>query len=144
MRVLCVARHPYLSEHLGRFFERLGVDTMPCVGLRDAERLASSYDVDAVICDYDLLAAASLDNWTTDPSLARRPVIAVSLTRHPGEAHLADAECIAGFLYLPTLDADDAQRMLAAIGHRRQPPVSSHRSANVSSWPAPSTLSPLS
>jgi DNA-binding NarL/FixJ family response regulator len=140
MRVLCVARHPFLSEHLGRYFERLGVDTMPCVGLRDAQQLAPKYDVDAVICDYDLLAASSLEAWATDPSLARRPVIAVSLTRHPGEAHLADAECIAGFLYLPTLDADDAQRMLTAVRHRRgvtTPP-------NVLSWPAPTTLSPLS
>ncbi len=140
MRVLCVARHPYLSEHLGRFFERLGVDTMPCVGLRDAERLAPAYDVDAVICDYDLLAATSLENWTNDPSLASRPLIAVSLTRHPGEAHLADADCIAGFLYLPTLDDDHAQRVLAAISRRRRSP----RASNVVQWPAPTTLSPLS
>jgi hypothetical protein len=140
MRVLCVARHPYLSEHLGRFFERLGVDTMPCVGLRDAERLASTYDVDAVICDYDLLAAASLDNWTTDPALAERPLIAVSLTRHPGEAHLADADCIAGFLYLPTLDDDDAHRMLAALAPRRR----SHPATHVLPRPASATLSPLS
>jgi DNA-binding NarL/FixJ family response regulator len=140
MRVLCVARHPFLSEHLGRYFERLGVDTMPCVGLRDAQRLAPKYDVDAVICDYDLLASASLDTWVSDPSLARRPVIAVSLTRHPGEAHLAQADCIAGFLYLPTLDAADAQRMLAAIRHRRgaiTPP-------NVLPWPAPTTRSSMS
>jgi DNA-binding NarL/FixJ family response regulator len=139
MRVLCVARHPFLSEHLGRFFEGLGVDTMPCVGLRDAVDLAPRYDVDAVICDYDLLASASLDAWATDPSLARRPVIAVSLTRHPGEAHLADADCIAGFLYLPTLEAEDARRMLAAARRRRAtltPP-------NVLPWPASTTLSPL-
>ena len=139
MRVLCVARHPYLSEHLGRFFERLGVDTMPCVGLRDAAHLAPKYDVDAVICDYDLLAAASLAAWSTDPSLARRPVIAVSLTRHPGEAYLADADCIAGFLYLPTLEVDDAQRMLAAVRHRR----GVNRPPSVSPWPAQTTLSRL-
>jgi hypothetical protein len=140
MRVLCVARHPFLSEHLGRYFERLGIDTMPCVGLGDAQRLAPKYDVDAVICDYDLLASASLDAWASDPSLARRPVIAVSLTRHPGEAHLAESDCIAGFLYLPTLDADDAQRMLSAVRHRRgvnTPP-------NVLPWPAPTTPSRLS
>jgi hypothetical protein len=140
MRVLCVARHPFLSEHLGRYFERLGLDAMPCVGLRDAARLAPKYDVDAVICDYDLLAASSLDDWSTNPSLARRPVIAVSLTRHPGEAHLADADRIAGFLYLPTLQADDARRMLAAMWHVRGP----IRSPNALPWPAPTRLSPLS
>jgi len=139
MRVLCVARHPFLSEHLGRFFERLGVDTMPCVGLRDALDLAPKYDVDAVICDYDLLATASLDAWATDPSLALRPVIAVSLTRHPGEAHLADADCIAGFLYLPTLEPDDAQRVLAAVRRRRNV----LQSSNDYPWPAQNTHSSL-
>lgn len=137
---MCVARHPFLSEHLGRYFERLGIDTMPCVGLRDAQQLAPKYDIDALICDYDLLASVPIDEWATDPSFMRRPVIAVSLTRHPGEAHLAEADCIAGFLYLPTLDVDDAQRMLAAIRHRRgviTPP-------KVLPWPAPTTLSPLS
>jgi hypothetical protein len=140
MRVLCVARHPFLSEHLGRYFERLGVDTMPCVGLRDAAHLAPKYDVDAVICDYDLLAASSLEVWSSDPLLARRPVIAVSLTRHPGEAHLSNADCILGFLYLPTLEPDDAQRVLAAVRRRRttiQPP-------NVLPWPAQTTPTPLS
>jgi hypothetical protein len=140
MRVLCVARHPFLSEHLGRYFERLGVDTMPCVGLRDAADLAPQYDVDAVICDYDLLLSASLDTWSNDPKLARRPLIAVSLTRHPGEAHLANADCVAGFLYLPTLEPDEAQRVLAAVRRRRgsiQPP-------NIPPWPAQTTLSPLS
>src|SRR5215831_15489094 len=140
MRVLCVARHPFLSEHLGRYFERLGVDTMPCVGLRDAGRLAPKYDVDAIICDYDLLVATSLDDWSANPTLARRPMIAVSLTRHPGEAHLADADRISGFLYLPTLEPEHAQRLLAAIRRRRgaiQPP-------NILPWPAQTTLSPLS
>ena len=140
MRVLCVARHPFLSEHLGRYFERLGVDTMPCVGLRDAARLAPKYDVDAIICDYDLLVATSLDDWSTNPSLARRPVIAVSLTRHPGEAHLADADRIAGFLYLPTLEPDDARRMLSALRSHR----AAIKSPNVHPWPGPTPLSRLS
>ena len=139
MRVLCVARHPFLSEHLGRYFERLGVDTMPCVGLRDAQRLAPKYDVDAVICDYDLLATASLElgerSVVSAPSGHRRQSHAA-----PGRSPLAQADCIAGFLYLPTLDAADAQRMLAAIRHRRggiTPP-------NVLPWPAPTTRSPMS
>jgi len=115
MRVLCVGRHPFLSEHLGRFFEKLGVETVPCVGLSDAEELVRQQAPDAVICEYDLLATMSLGRWEADPILAQVPVIAVSLTRHPGEAHLLDINGIAGFLYLPTLDHDDALRLLAAV-----------------------------
>ena len=74
MRVLCVGRHPYLSEHLGRFFGNLGVDCTPCVGLAQAIALVPSHDPDAVICDYDLLATASLAKWESDPVLADVPV----------------------------------------------------------------------
>ena len=37
------------------------------------------------------------------------------MTRHPGEVHVLDVNGIAGFLYLPTLDAEDACRLLAAV-----------------------------
>ena len=132
MRVLCVARHPILSEHLGRFFEALGVDTVTCVGLEDAmDVVVDVNDVDAVICDYDVLAAMAPDAWATSPLLSSTPVIAVSLTRHPGEAHLIDANSIAGFFYLPTLEPDDAREVLAGIRRKRgaiNPP-------NVLPWP---------
>jgi hypothetical protein len=119
MRVLCVGRHPFLSEHLGRFFETLEVKTIPCVGMLEAEVVARRRSPDAVICDFDLLATISLAKWETDPILARIPLIAVSLTRHPGEAHLLDINGIAGFLYLPTLDRDDALRLLQAARRER-------------------------
>lgn len=133
MRVLCVGRHPYLSEHLGRFFEKLGVDTIPCVGMAEAVELAPAHDPDAIICDYDLLTAMSRASWESDPVLSRVPLIAVSLTRHPGEAHLFDISDIAGFLYLPTLEPEDAQRVLEAVVQKRggagiNPP-------NVLPWP---------
>ena len=131
MRVLCVSRHQFLSEHLCRFFRSLGVDTIPCVGIQEAASLVSMHEPDAVICDYDLLATMSLANWERDPALSDVPVIAVSLTRHPGEAHLLDVNGIAGFLYLPTLDREDARRLLAAIRPKRariDPP-------NVLPWP---------
>jgi DNA-binding NarL/FixJ family response regulator len=118
MRVLCVARHPFLSEHLGRFFEKLGVDTVPCVGLQAATDQTPYDDIDAVICDYDLLAPLSSDLWESHPLLSAVPVIAVSLTRHPGDAHLRDAVGVAGFLYLPTLEPDAARGMLSAIRRR--------------------------
>jgi DNA-binding NarL/FixJ family response regulator len=132
MRVLCVGRHAFLSEHLGRFFEELGLECFPCVGFAEAIELVVAHHPDAVICDYDLLATMALTSWETDPALGQLPVIAVSMTRHPGEAHLMDVNGIAGFLYLPTLKPGDAQRLLSAIrpqGARINPP-------NVLQWPA--------
>jgi DNA-binding NarL/FixJ family response regulator len=135
MRVLCVGRHPYLSEHLCRFFENLGVDCVGCVGLEEATLLVAEHDPDAVICEYDLLATMSLAAWEEDPVLGQIPVIAVSLTRHPGEAHLLDVNGIAGFLYLPTLEPEDAQRVLGAVRRKRagiNPPTIP--------WPVPTPL----
>jgi hypothetical protein len=132
MKVLCVGRHPYLSEHLGRFFETLGVECTPCVGMREAMELAPTEDPDAVICDYDLLATISLADWESDPVVGDIPVIAVSLTRHPGEANLMDINGIAGFLYLPTLEPSDALRVLGGVRRKRvaiNPP-------NPLPWPA--------
>jgi CheY-like chemotaxis protein len=127
MRVLCVGRHPYLAEHLCRFFEQLGLDTTPSVGLSDATDRVRDEELDAVICDYDLLATMPLERWERDPALSDVPLIAVSLTRHPGEAHLLDVNGIAGFLYLPTLEPEHAMRLLAAVRSRRKginpPPV---------------------
>lgn len=131
MRMLCVARHPYLSEHFCRYFDQLGIDAIPCVGLADATSRIAADAPDAVICDYDLLATAPRATWQSDPVLANVPIIAVSLTRHPGDAHLLDAGGIAGFLYLPTLEPEDAHRVLAAVRAKRggiMPP-------NVLPWP---------
>jgi len=119
MKALCVGRHQFLSEHLCRFFDELGIDTVPCVGVADAMAAVSAQDPDFVICDYDLLATIPLASWETDPTLSSVPVIAVSMTRHPGEAHLLDVNGIAGFLYLPTLDPLDAYRVLSAIRRTR-------------------------
>jgi len=97
------------------------------------------HEPDAVICDYDLLATISLTEWERDPTLSDVPVIAVSLTRHPGEAHLLDVNGIAGFLYLPTLDREDARRLLAAIRPTRtriDPP-------NVLPWPGTTPVAQL-
>jgi hypothetical protein len=111
-------------------FEELGLDTTPCVGTRAMADAARAGDTDAVICDYDLLATVRLSEWESDPALANVPVIAVSLTRHPGEAHLQDVNGITGFFYLPSLDRDDAQHVLAGI--RRRPGINP---PDVLSWP---------
>jgi len=119
---LCVARHPILSDHIARFFSELGVSTEPVVGLAEAMKCARHKPPDVVICDYELLAASSLEAWEQDDLLSRTAVIAVSLTRRPHEAHLLDVNSIAGFLYLPTLDRSVALRTLrtAAEASRRR------------------------
>jgi hypothetical protein len=71
-----------------------------------------------VICDYDLLVSAPLREWEQDPLLAETPIIAVSLTRRPEEAHLVDANGIAGFLYLPALEQDAVARVIHAATSR--------------------------
>lgn len=124
MRVLCVARHEFLSGHLCRFFAALGVETQPVVGLPAAIDAAAEHKADAVICDYDLLATVALDSWERDPLLSRLPVIAVSLTRRPTEMHVLDVNGIAGFLYLPTLEREQALRVLGAAASWRHSAVS--------------------
>jgi hypothetical protein len=84
-----------------------------------------------IICEYELLATLSLDRWEKDELLSGTPVIAVSLTRRPHEAHLLDVNGIGGFLYLPLLDREAAAKIIsaAAAGSIAQyvpsPPLSS-------------------
>src|SRR4051812_14100754 len=112
MRVLCVARHPVLSEHLCRIFERFDVAAVPCVGVRRARALISAYDPDVVICDYDLLTVSQLDQWRNDAAASPVPIVAVSLTKRPSEVRLLDAIGVVGFLYLPTVAPIAAQQLL--------------------------------
>ncbi len=118
LRVLCVARHIYLSEHIARFFNELGLETSCGVGLDEAVVLARNFAPQVVVCDYDLLATLSLEAWESDELLSRTPAIAVSLTRRPTEVHLLDVNGIAGFLYLPTLEPAVAYRILNAAAAR--------------------------
>jgi DNA-binding response OmpR family regulator len=122
LKSLCVGRHPYLSDHLARFFAALGVETQHATGLDEALTVSRDFDPDVVICEYELLATLSLDRWEKDELLSRTPVIAVSLTRRPQEAHLLDINGIGGFLYLPLLDRDAAMKIIsaaAAVGRNR-------------------------
>jgi hypothetical protein len=134
--VLCVGRHPFLSAHPCRFFDALGVEAKPVVGLNDASDAAAEYQPDAVVCDYDLLATIPLDGWERDPLLSRLPVIAVSLTRRPEEVHLLDVNGIAGFWYLPTLESEQALKMLSAAASWRRAGVTAPASLP---WPASRT-----
>ena len=114
VNVLCIARHPYIAQHLARFFARVGVLTEYAVGLQDGAKQAHECHPDAVICEYDLLATLPLGPWEQDEPLSHLPIIAVSLTRRPGEGHLLDVNNIAGFLYLPALSDEHAHQVLEA------------------------------
>jgi hypothetical protein len=118
MRVLCVARHGVLSDHLASLFRGFGADTCSAVGLAEAVGAARSFAPQAVICDYDLLATVSLSAWERDPHLARVPIVAVSLTRRPDEVQALDINSVAGFVYLPSLEREDGVRLLAALSGR--------------------------
>ncbi len=126
MRLLCVGRHAMLSDHLASLFRGFGAETAPAVGLDEALEVARVFDPSAVVCDYDLLATVSLTAWERDPLLSRVPIVAVSLTRRPEEVHLLDVNNVAGFLYLPALEREDADRLLAALGRQGEIP-SVHR-----------------
>jgi CheY-like chemotaxis protein len=113
MRVLCVARHEFLSGHLCQYFSGLDAETQAAVGFDEAIVLAQEQRPDVVVCDYDLLSNAALDRWERESSLSSLALIAVSLTRRPEEVYV-DGQTVVGFLYLPTLGRDDALRVLAA------------------------------
>ena len=112
LTALCVARHRFLSDHLGAYFVRIGLEARCVVGLDEALAAVRTAPPDVVICDYDLLATIPIDRWEHDAAFARVPVLAVSLTRRPEEMHVLDVNGIGGFLYLPTLDPQDALRLL--------------------------------
>ncbi|HEU4630538.1 MAG TPA: hypothetical protein VFS08_12385 [Gemmatimonadaceae bacterium] len=114
MHALCIGRHPYLAEHLARFFARFGITTRWVVGLEEALRAADGPCPDLVLCEYDVLTTEPLAGLEQHPVLGRVPVMAVSLARRPEEVNLLDVNGIAGFLYLPTLRTEDAARIVGA------------------------------
>ncbi len=118
LSALCIARHCFLSEHIARYFAGMGVITTEAVGLEAAVEVARGASPDVVICDYDLLGTIPLEKWERDELLSKIPVVAVSLTRHSQELHLLDVNGIAGFLYLPTLNAGPALKILHAAATR--------------------------
>jgi hypothetical protein len=110
--VLCIARHDFISQHIARFFARAGTRTPSAVGLDEGATRAMECHPDVVVCEYDLLATLPLGVWEHEDELSRLPILAVSLTRRPGEAHLLDVNGISGFFYLPALTEDAAQQVL--------------------------------
>lgn len=121
MRAVCIARHRYLSEHICSIFGALGLETTPAVGFEQGMEHARRHAPDVVFCDYDVLAAATLDAWADDPLLRETPIVAVSLTRRHDEAPSIGGTS-AAFLYLPTLTTEDAETALRAMTKRVGPP----------------------
>ena len=129
LRALCIARHSFLSEHIARYFADMGLATTDAVGLDSAAKAAKDVSPDVVICDYDVLAAIPLQEWEDDALLSNTPIIAVSLTRNAEELQLVEANGIAGFLYLPTLEQAPALRILRAAAARPRYSLSARASA---------------
>jgi hypothetical protein len=125
MRLLCVGRHAYLSEHLCRYFRELGADCAGAVGATEAVNLATRYEPHVIVCDCDLIAPSLLDEWATEPSVADVPLLAVSLTRRPEELPPVELLGVAGVLYLPALEPSQVLGLLAGAHRRRGvvPPI---------------------
>lgn len=114
MLVLCVARHPFLSEHLARLVNLGGLEAAAAVGIEGALAAAAARRPAVIAAEYELLATQSIAPWECDRSLREVPVVAFSLTRDVGEADPLDASGIAGFFYLPRLGSSGAARVLRA------------------------------
>jgi hypothetical protein len=125
MRLLCVGRHAYLSEHLCRYFRGLGADCSAAVGVSEALSLVTRYEPHAIVCDCDLITPGLLDEWAADPQMAEVPLLAVSLTRRPEELPPVELMGVAGVLYLPSLDRTQVLALLAGAHRRRgvMPPI---------------------
>ena len=117
MRVLCVGRHAFLSEHLCRYFSDTGAECEPAVGATEALRKAGEFEPHVVVSDADLLTPALLDSWATEPALSDVPVLAVSLTRRPEESSPAEFSELAPVLYLPGLELERVIALLSSL-HR--------------------------
>jgi hypothetical protein len=114
MRVLCVGRHSYLSEHLCRVFSDLGAECREAVGPADALAVAGRFEPHVMVCDCDLLSESLLAGWTREPSLVDVPVIAVSLTRRPDDELPPPVSGDAGVVYLPGLDREQLRALMTA------------------------------
>lgn len=89
-----------------------GIECESVIGLHEGMEVSRAARPDVVICDYDLLATAPHHEWQRASGRVDLPIVAVSLTRRPEEAHLVDGRIIAGFLYLPAVDSADVERMV--------------------------------
>ena len=112
MRLLCVGRHEYLSEHLCRLFGTLDVQCESVAGVSAVPPAAAHFEPHVVVADGDLLNPSVLEAWSRDDAMQDVPVLAVSLTRRPEEFTSAELNGIAGVIYLPNLKSGEAMALL--------------------------------
>lgn len=121
MRVLCVGRHAFLSEHLCRVFGEVGAVCEPVVGAGAVARAAARFEPQVIVCEGDLLSSTALESFANEPTLADLPVIAVSLSPRPddvvpAELHATDPTAV---IYLPALDRVQIAALLSCARRPR-------------------------
>lgn len=112
MRLLCVARHEFLSDHLCRYFGAMNVQCETAVGSDGARAAARAFEPHLVVAESELLNPSVLETWSLEEALHDVPVLAVSLTRRPEESLPAELCGLAGVIYLPTLERSSALALL--------------------------------
>jgi len=128
MRVLCIARHPMLSQHIAALCTSAAAECRPVVGMIEGMREARISQPEVVLCEVDLLVPDAMRAWDEDPVVTRVPLLAVSLTRRQNESPMLLGAPVAGYLYLPTIDTRDLARALAAaIGQGASAPSDAYQ-----------------
>ena len=138
MRLVCVSRHQYLSEHLCRIFGELGVQCESVVGIAAADEAAEHFEPHLIVVEDALLSPSVLDEWARSRAMRDVPVLAVSLTRRPEEGVSVSPSGIAGVIYLPALDRTAALALME--GARRPVGVSAPAESAVPMFRSPSLL----
>ena len=137
LRALCVSRHEFVSEHIARFFGAHGIATEPVVGVEAAVEAAQRIAPDVILCEHELLTGIPITAWENDAYLSSTAVIGVSLSRRPNEAGATcDLNGVAGFLYLPTLDVENALRLIHAAAASTRAQYNSSPSKSLSASPS--------
>jgi len=121
MRVLCVGRHAFLSEHLCRVFGATGAVCEPVVGVNAVAQAAARFEPQVVICEGDLLSSTVLEHWARERSLSEVPVLAVTLTPRLDDAVPAELSSTdpATAIYLPSLNRAQVAALLASARSSR-------------------------
>ncbi|MDQ2665764.1 MAG: hypothetical protein M3Z05_07110 [Gemmatimonadota bacterium] len=112
MRLVCVARHVFLAEHLCRIFGELGVQCEHAVGIVAAGELAGSFEPHLVVVEDALLSPTVLDGWGAIRALREVPVLAVSLTHRPEECVSVEMSGLAGVIFLPALNREEVLALM--------------------------------
>ena len=122
MRVLCVGRHAFLSEHLCRVFGTVGAVCEPVIGTSGVARAAARFEPQVIVCEGDLLTTPVLESFARERALADVPVLAVSLSPRPDDVVPADLHATdlhatdpTAVIYLPALNRQQIAALLDSV-----------------------------